>query len=125
MAKIPNRFMGQKFMAKFGVIDPFSFRVEDGELICPDLPDLTDEDLLDCAQTQEELDNIATSQIAKAGAKSRAKHVIELRTATQKDVENYIDNNVTDIASAKSVLKILARIIVAMRDEIWSDLGED
>lgn len=48
MTKIPINFDGAKFAAKYD-LDPFKdFYDSKGELICPSLPDLTDDDLLDC-----------------------------------------------------------------------------
>ena len=58
----------------------------------------------------------------KYKAKSAAALATVFRTLTPEQAENYIDANVTTLASAKAVLRIFARIIVAMRDEIWPDL---
>lgn len=46
------------------------------------------------------------------------------RTLTPNDAANWIETNVKDLASAKAALKIMARILVAMRDQIWPDLPE-
>lgn len=48
MIKIPQNFDGAKFAAKYS-LDPFKdFYVNRGDLICLSLPNLTEEDLLDC-----------------------------------------------------------------------------
>lgn len=36
---------------------------------------------------------------------------------------DYIDTNVTDLASAKTVLVAMARLLVAQRDALWPGLG--
>ena len=49
MAIVPARFDGKKFMAKYGITDPRSFKIlAGGVLVCAAFPDLTDNDLLDC-----------------------------------------------------------------------------
>lgn len=60
----------------------------------------------------------------KANAKAEARLAAELRTLTPQQAVNYIDANVTTIASAKVVLKVMARMMIAMRDEVWPDLPE-
>jgi hypothetical protein len=35
---------------------------------------------------------------------------------------DYIETNVTNLASAKAVLKIMARVLIAMRNQVWPDL---
>lgn len=47
MPKIPENFDGTRFQEKFDkTID--DFRIFKGELVCPSLPDLTDQDISDC-----------------------------------------------------------------------------
>ena len=36
----------------------------------------------------------------------------EILNATPQQIDNYIENNVTDLASAKEVLKIIAKIAI-------------
>lgn len=60
----------------------------------------------------------------KAAAKREAAKATALKTITPEQAVKYINNNVTDLASAKTVLKLMARMLIAMRDEIWSDLPE-
>jgi nitrogen regulatory protein PII-like uncharacterized protein len=57
-------------------------------------------------------------------AKDEAAKATALKTITPEQAVEYINKNVTDLASAKKVLKLMARMLIAMRDEIWSDLPE-
>jgi hypothetical protein len=47
-----------------------------------------------------------------------------LKSLTPVQAENYIETNVTNLASAKAVIKIMARMLIAMRDEVWPGLAE-
>jgi hypothetical protein len=60
----------------------------------------------------------------KLSARTQANLSEQLRTMTPQQAVDYIETNVTSLATAKTVLKIMARIIIAMRDEIWPDLPE-
>ena len=129
MAKIPERFMGKKFREKFNIPDIYNnmMSVEDGELILnedifPDLQNLTNEDLIDCAQTQEELDNLEISNERYINAKESAKMVSELKSITSEEAVEWIDKNVKNLSDAKTIFKIMVRMIIAMRDQLWSDL---
>lgn len=64
------------------------------------------------------------ARVRQAIAKSEAAKATALKTITPKEAVEYIEANVTNIASAKKVLKLMARMLIAMRDEIWSDLPE-
>lgn len=57
-------------------------------------------------------------------AKAEAAKATALKTITPAEAVNYIEANVTNIASAKTVLKLMARMLIAMRGEIWSDMPE-
>jgi hypothetical protein len=48
-------------------------------------------------------------QIALTGA---------LRTATPQQAVDYIENNVTNLATAKEVLKLMARMLIVLRDKV-------
>lgn len=39
-------------------------------------------------------------------------------------MEQYIDDNVTNLASAKQAIRGLARMVALMRDHIWPDLDQ-
>jgi hypothetical protein len=121
MAKIPLYFTGKKFMTKYGITDPHSFHIDD-ELVCPAFPNLTDDDLLDCVETQAERDAMSAASIRKANAKTEAALAIALKSLTPAQAITYIDTTVTNIASAKTVLKVMVRMLIAMRDEVWPDL---
>jgi hypothetical protein len=121
MAKIPLYFTGKKFMTKYGITDPHSFHIDD-ELICPAFPNLTDADLLDCVETQAERDAMVATALRKTNAKTEAALAIALKSLTPAQAITYIDTTVTNIASAKTVLKVMVRMLIAMRDEVWPDL---
>jgi hypothetical protein len=121
MAKIPIYFTGSKFMAKYGITDPRSFHIDD-ELVCPAFPNLTDSDLLDCVETQAERDAMVATALRKTNAKTEAALAIALKSLTPAQAITYIDTTVTNIASAKTVLKVMVRMLIAMRDEVWPDL---
>lgn len=61
----------------------------------------------------------------RATARSQAALATQLRTLTPQQAVDYIETNVTNLATAKDVLKILARIVIAMRDEVWPDLPDE
>jgi hypothetical protein len=48
----------------------------------------------------------------------------ELKSLTPAQAVQYIENNVIDLPSAKRVLKVMARILIALRDETWPNLPE-
>ena len=51
----------------------------------------------------------AKAEIALTGA---------LRTATPQQAVNYIENNVTNLATAKEVLKLMVRMLIVLRDQV-------
>jgi hypothetical protein len=51
----------------------------------------------------------ARAQLALTGA---------LRTATPQQAVTWIDTNVTDLASAKAALKLMARMLIVLRDQM-------
>jgi hypothetical protein len=68
--------------------------------------------------------NRQTQRLRKANAIGEAMLATELKTLTPAQAVQYIESNVTDLPSAKRVLKIMARILIALRDEAWPDLPE-
>lgn len=60
----------------------------------------------------------------KAESISQAKLATELRSLTPDQAVAYIENNVTSLASAKAVMKVMARLLIAMRDELWPGLPD-
>lgn len=48
----------------------------------------------------------------------------QLKSLTPQQAVNYIENNVTNLATAKDALKIMTRILIALRDEVWPGLPE-
>lgn len=65
------------------------------------------------------------SETRKTNAIIEAGLAAEFKSITAAQAVAYIDNNVTTLATAKTVLKIMARLIVAMRDELWPDLQDN
>lgn len=57
-------------------------------------------------------------------AEANAKLVSVLATVTIPEAEVYITNNVIDLASAKQVLILLAKMVIAMRDKVFPELPE-
>jgi hypothetical protein len=43
---------------------------------------------------------------------------------TEAETLSYIDTNVVDLASAKIVLRAMARLLIALRNETWPNLQE-
>lgn len=68
--------------------------------------------------------NRQAQKLRKANAIAEAGLATELKTLTPAQTVQYIETNVTSLASAKVVLKIMARILIALRDETWPDLPE-
>lgn len=120
MTTIPPNFDGAKFAAKYN-LSVFDFHIEGDQLVCPSLPNLTGADLLDCIVDTARLARI---QARKTNAKGEAALATQFKTLTPQQAVNYIENNVTNLSTAKDILKIMARILIAMRDEIWPDLPE-
>jgi hypothetical protein len=60
----------------------------------------------------------------QSAARSEAALATAFRTITPAQAVAYIDNNVTSLATAKDALKLMARILIAMRDQIWPDLPD-
>ena len=57
-------------------------------------------------------------EAALAFAKAELALTGALRTATPQQAVNYIENNVTSLATAKDALKLMARLLIVLRDQI-------
>lgn len=90
--------------------------VESTELLPEEVEEILGTDL-----TEAELAAIDRKKNAFAQAVS----VSELKSITPAEASAYIDANVTDLQSAKGVLKIMARMIILMRNELWPNLPEE
>ena len=55
-------------------------------------------------------------------AQGQAALATALKTVTPDQAVAYIEANVTSLATAKAVMEIMARILIALRDEVWPDL---
>ncbi len=54
----------------------------------------------------------------------RAESVPGWATWSEPDTLAWIDENVTDLASAKQALRAMSRMVIALRDAQWPGLGE-
>lgn len=63
-------------------------------------------------------------RLRKQNAVNEAFLANELKSITPAQAVTYIENNVTSLATAKIVLKIMVRMLIAMRDEVWPSLPE-
>lgn len=57
-------------------------------------------------------------------AEAQAGLATQLKTVTPQQAVNYIEANVTNLATAKEVLKIMARMLIAIRDRVFPELPE-
>lgn len=57
-------------------------------------------------------------------AKDDVQHIPGWSTWTAAQAEAWINTNVTDLASARVALVAMAKMIVYLRNRIWSDLQE-
>ena len=60
----------------------------------------------------------------KANAFAQAKLVSELKALTPDEAAAYVETTVTDLDSAKAVMKVMVRLLIAIRDEIWPGLPD-
>ncbi len=70
------------------------------------------------AMTQAEIDG----QARFYGARNTAGLSTLLKTMTAAQAETYINANVTSLATAKTVLIELSRLVIALRDAVWQDI---
>jgi len=61
----------------------------------------------------------------RENARNEASLATQLKALTPQQAVDYIETNVKDLASAKNVLKIMARMLIAMRDEVFPELPEE
>ena len=58
----------------------------------------------------------------QASAKAQAQAIPDWATWTEAETLAYIDANVTDLTSATVVLRAMAQMLIALRNERWPDL---
>lgn len=78
---------------------------------------IAEENTPDPAYTQTEIDAYTAAQTAAETTQTEADNEISLGVLADKtyaQVDTYIDNNITDMASAKEVIAHLARIVLAI-----------
>jgi hypothetical protein len=149
-AQIPPAFDGAKFAAKYN-LGPFDFHVVDGILYSP----IENPDLSDCIITAADIDRLQRISLRRENAQTEAGLATQLRTVTPQQAVDYVVqqitngvsettalnafDNATTFAAAKpilrtmlisiyrivDILKLMARILIAMRDQIWPELPED
>lgn len=72
-----------------------------------------------------ELRKSSAAILRKSNSKTEARLSTQLKILTPQRAVDYIETNVKDLASAKAVIKIMARMLIAMRDEVWPELPEE
>lgn len=61
----------------------------------------------------------------RRAAKAEAALAVQFKDLTPQGAVDYIETNVTNLATAKAVLKIMVRILIAFRDELYPELPEE
>lgn len=74
---------------------------------------------------EAEIEKQSRTDQLRTDAKTNAAKIPAWATMTEAEAITFIQNSVTDLASAKQVLVAMARIIVHLRDAQWPDLGEE
>lgn len=121
MPIIPNNFDGDFFNNKFNKTR-FDWRVEDGNLICPSLPNLTEEDLIDCvvnlvAYEENNLNNLTSRQKIKdeyQNVTSRLQQIVDADPSglTQAQFNQQAFLAIQDIAQfVLWIIKFIARFV--------------
>ena len=89
--------------------------------------DASDESLVDAVEVAHDHSVLSVSEVlmsVKMGAKTHAENIPSYATWTGAQAETWIENNVNNLASAKIVLKALAKMVIALRNERWPDLQD-
>lgn len=89
--------------------------------------EITEEEY-DSKPTAEELADQAKQVAIRArqeAARTEAGMAGVLKTVTPQQAADYIEQNVTDLASAKSALKLMARMVIAIRDRVMPELPDE
>jgi len=131
---IPADFDGAKFAEKFNTDD---FWIEGGQLVCPGLPDLTEADIADCVV---DMVRWARVKARRTAAIITAKAIPDWAAWDQAQWAAWRDANISaakinaigNLADAKAmlikmsiVLDRLAKMEIAIRDQVWPDLPEN
>ena len=142
MVQIPENFNGSKFAAKYSFsTDPMEqgeqfWLDEQGLLICPSLPDLTEADIADCVDDPIQLDRVASR---KRDAEGLAASVPGYATWSPEEALAWFDANLSDaiidsfsipanvknfMKAQNAALKGLGRMVIAYRDDRWPAMPE-
>lgn len=78
-------------------------------------------DSFDTVSFQQKLQRILDRQ---NNSETEAALATQLKNLTPQQAVDYIEANVTTLATAKTVLKIMARMLIALRDKVMPDLPE-
>ena len=89
-------------------LTPFTARLPEGHRWVPHVTTQAEIDAKTEAATQEQDD---ADDKAAVKADQTLRNFVTMRPA---QIDNYINNNVTDLASAKMVLKLLAKIVLVI-----------
>ncbi len=73
-------------------------------------------DLADSQQVQADIDTVQSS------AKSQVQNIPSWANWTETETLDHIDTNITDLASAKVVIRAMARMLIALRNQEWPEL---
>ncbi len=75
--------------------------------------------LVDFAEQQV---NEEAQENIRSEARAQVQNIPNWATWTEVETLDHIDTNVTDLASAKVVIRAMARMLIALRNERWPDL---
>lgn len=87
-------------------------------------PEATAQDEIDAEAIKAAHDPTDYEAIVKAGADAQAANIPGWASWTEQETLDWIEANVTDLASAKQALKAMSRMIVALRNKTWPELQE-
>lgn len=90
--------------------------------IMPDSFEQTTYDALLAAHNPALLTSEQEAELIEASAIDRASAIPGYATWNEAEALAYIEANVTDLDSAKAVMSALARMIIAVRDQLWPHL---
>ena len=116
MITLPEHFDGISFMEKFE-LSYDDFYASQGKLYINSEIEITQEDVDSCV-----VDLVALVEERERPASAVAKlRVTPFPTLEFSEAGDYIDNEVTDLASVKKVLKFIFLILIAFRDIMIRD----
>jgi hypothetical protein len=108
-------------------IDPTTLHVEtapDGSFCHVTFNDLDEQIVRDTEAVHDatQLSTHERMQIVADSAKTDIEAIPNWATWTESETTTWIDNNVIDLASAKTAIRALAQMVIALRNKQWPDL---